>query len=632
MPLDFTETINIPTGKDTPNNGDGLKKTSEKPIFCGKRKIPENDTLSPTTTADSDFDNLFCSDRTGRWFPEEVAYLSALTDAFDSGMVLIMDGTKLHDFLANMLKCKLSRLTKKFKKANFTRGYTIRREKDFDDIRFKSIRKKLADTFSSFVSAQAHDCTRSQLRLLSSAQWKKYLVEFYTEQLGKSIDNLAGLDDYRRSVEELDRLIQRHEEEFKKRRKLDVTSRRSISIEDVPSLAAPRLEAAKTAARFESAHPQNKQASEFTAEPIDDDFLLLWGIREEEDVDAVVTDDEFNSYSSDTDSSSQQVHPFLSKLEEYLSKNTSPFDYAEVWLPILDQGNARLVCGGCVVTASCHSSAPLLKFAEVSSRTVFEAGVGIPGRTFSTGRSCWEQAVQYAQSSHFLRVESAGRYGIQTAVGIPIECEAVGTLVVCFFSRANLNKDDALIARLWKDLSSLNSVSQWALDSKGGENLDLLDTSFDYAEKVNTESNKLPSAFPRDISETNVVMECNPERVSRELSKHNLLALLTEQIPLTNTSSTTEEVNILNGFMLLRMLLLRSESSLNAQDLEIVQVICASYQLYAKMNKWSRSELAQMTVREFLFLSPNGTGTSVFYRYGAHDSVYVKQETEFRGR
>jgi hypothetical protein len=49
----------------------------------------------------------------------------------------------------------------------------------------------------------------------------------------------------------------------------------------------------------------------------DDDFLMLWGIREE--VDPIVTDDDFQSHSDSDSSSSQQVHPFLSKLDEYFA-------------------------------------------------------------------------------------------------------------------------------------------------------------------------------------------------------------------------------------------------------------------------------------------------------------------------
>ncbi len=103
-----------------------------------------------------------------------------------------------------------------------------------------------------------------------------------------------------------------------------------------------------------------RTAATAASEPIDEDFLLLWGIREEED--PIVTDDEFQSH-SDSDSSSQQVHPFLSKLEEYFAKNILPFDYVEVWLPIHDQGKVSLCCGGGFVPEKNKASPELLHFA-----------------------------------------------------------------------------------------------------------------------------------------------------------------------------------------------------------------------------------------------------------------------------
>jgi hypothetical protein len=64
-------------------------------------------------------------------------------------------------------------------------------------------------------------------------------------------------------------------------------------------------------------------------------FFLLWSIREEED--SIVTDDGFQSYSS-LNSSFQQVHLLLSKLEEYFVKSILSFDNVEVWLLIHNQG------------------------------------------------------------------------------------------------------------------------------------------------------------------------------------------------------------------------------------------------------------------------------------------------------
>ena len=62
-----------------------------------------------TMSADNDYQ------RTGRWTDDEVVYTDFLVEAFDSGRIPIEHGMKLSDFLAEVLLCKGSRLTKKMK-------------------------------------------------------------------------------------------------------------------------------------------------------------------------------------------------------------------------------------------------------------------------------------------------------------------------------------------------------------------------------------------------------------------------------------------------------------------------------------------------------------------------------------
>lgn len=642
LSLDFSETKSLCSlGSKTASLKDiaGASVSS----FCGKRKLSVDEADGINFYADSE--NLFCSDRTGRWTSEEVAYVNALTDAFDCGMFLLANGTRLHDFLTNFLKCKLSRLTKKFKKANFTRCYVYRSGMHNIDqnVQFRDIRMRVAETYASFLSSIGNELLKAQMRLLTSAQWKKHLVEFCSEQLAVHVDQFIGGEEYRSSVEELDRLMDYHADELKKRRKLDVTAHRAISVDDIASLDTKKAGRPKKAISVvaedlrkfksvknidetiaeeadtkhgkiatkrvpreqENAPKFSIQTAAAASEPIDEDFLLLWGIREEED--PIVTDDEFQSH-SDSDSSSQQVHPFLSKLEEYVAKNILPFDYVEVWLPILDQGKVSLCFGGGFFPSKSKETAELLHFANLSSQTAFDAGVGLPGRTYSSGQSYWEQGIQYAQAAHFPRVEAAGCAGIQTAVGIPVSCEVVGSLIVCFFSTTYVVKDDALVSRIWQDLNSLNSVSQWALDSNGGNNFDLLDSS--------------PEIF-KSVAEDGAADEIATDKAinPRETSKRDLLKLLTEQIPLTSSASSHDDVNILQGFMILRMLLLRNELSLNAKESEIAQIMCASYSLYAKMKKWTHRELAHIIVREFIYLNPNISTGSALIGNVAHNAA-----------
>jgi len=53
--------------------------------------------------------------RTGRWTTEEMTYCDKLIQCFKDGQLPLVEGTKLNDFLASILKSKQSRLTKKMK-------------------------------------------------------------------------------------------------------------------------------------------------------------------------------------------------------------------------------------------------------------------------------------------------------------------------------------------------------------------------------------------------------------------------------------------------------------------------------------------------------------------------------------
>lgn len=64
--------------------------------------------------------------RTGRWTAEEIAFRDFCMDAFDRGQLWVQPGTRLSDFLCQLLLCKPTRLTKKMKKANLaSRSYEL---------------------------------------------------------------------------------------------------------------------------------------------------------------------------------------------------------------------------------------------------------------------------------------------------------------------------------------------------------------------------------------------------------------------------------------------------------------------------------------------------------------------------
>jgi hypothetical protein len=175
---------------------------------------------------------------------------------------------------------------------------------------------RVAETYTSFLSSIESEFLKAQMRLLTIAQWKKYLVEICSEHLSLYVDHFVGAEEYCSSIQELDWLMEYHSYDLKTRRKLDVTAHRAISVwgysklgyqkgrsytEKSQSCSWSQREAHQTIIEDEGNNKlgklvmkqapreqenSNQKLSIRTAaaaafEPIDEDFLLLWGILEE---------------------------------------------------------------------------------------------------------------------------------------------------------------------------------------------------------------------------------------------------------------------------------------------------------------------------------------------------------------
>ena len=88
-------------------------------------------------------------------------------------------------------------------------------------------------------------------------------------------------------------------------------------------------------------------------------------------------------------------------------------------------------------------SAPTEEFAAITTTSTFAAGVGLPGRVWSSGRAAWIEDV--TQDSNFPRAEIAAKEGLHAAFCFPIlfGSEVVGVLE--FFSREIQQPDTRLI-------------------------------------------------------------------------------------------------------------------------------------------------------------------------------------------
>jgi hypothetical protein len=98
------------------------------------------------------------------------------------------------------------------------------------NVRIRAIRVRVAETYTSFLSSIESEFLKAQMRLLTIAQWKKYLVEICSEHLSLYVDHFVGAEEYCSSIQELDWLMEYHSYDLKTRRKLDVTAHRAISV------------------------------------------------------------------------------------------------------------------------------------------------------------------------------------------------------------------------------------------------------------------------------------------------------------------------------------------------------------------------------------------------------------------
>eukprot|EP00591_Stephanopyxis_turris_P011657 CAMPEP_0195508140 /NCGR_PEP_ID=MMETSP0794_2-20130614/1432_1 /TAXON_ID=515487 /ORGANISM="Stephanopyxis turris, Strain CCMP 815" /LENGTH=773 /DNA_ID=CAMNT_0040635027 /DNA_START=286 /DNA_END=2607 /DNA_ORIENTATION=+ len=330
------------------------------------------------------------------------------------------------------------------------------------------------------------------------------------------------------------------------------------------------------------------------------------------------------------------THPFLAELFKYAQTLRLPFEYYDLWVPSYvgddthndskttggglinslseeshggtTENNMRLIFAGHITVEHNLSLVPkdtpgfteLKTFGEYSSHFQFRPNHGLPGRVHANFAPCWEQSVQFAPSSHFERVEGAALTGIKTAVGIPVLSKSVGHIVVGCYSCIDMGRNDGLVGKLLKDFAGWNPVPRWTLVIEEGT----------HAMTMEGEQKARESA-PNELSDI------------REIER-DILNLLAEQIPLPVSSTSSSENELLHGYMMLRMLLLRPPASRTEEDHVALDIVCRSFINYTKSrnhdnkNSWSRREMGQVLVREFSFLRirhtssvPGSSGVSV---------------------
>lgn len=419
-----------------------------------KRKNATIARLNPSANTTNPEESGDASDlRTGRWTTEETLYCDKLIEHFEDGSLPISEGIKLNDFLANMLKSKQSRLTKKMKNARLS-AKTYKRTNGF--IVSYEHAKSFSDLEKSFFDSIQCDLERAEIRFHMQKEWRE-LFSTYCVAMGQKLD----ADSWLSSVEEMDRRVSQAKDAARMaRRKVmmgyaltqdSMNQERGVFIENPSSAEASSneiLSSHNTSGGQPTGHEQKKHRGGNSARAL-------------------------RMFSS----------PFVGKVIQYMHRHQVPFEHIDAWVPsfipngeqAVTQGGEQQKCrlcfagfattdtqmpadGGRPEALGTQEQFDLLSFGEYSSKFSFDVGSGLPGRVYNSGICSWEQGVANAPSHQFERCGGANQWGIKTVLGIPIPSPNVGRIVVLLYSRHDRTRDAEMVRRITEELTKVRHV------------------------------------------------------------------------------------------------------------------------------------------------------------------------------
>ena len=173
---------------------------------------------------------------------------------------------------------------------------------------------------------------------------------------------------------------------------------------------------------------------------------------------------------------------FLLKISSFLASTDFNFQHCDVWAPtqstvsggdMYGYGQMRLVNAGHITLKSSkipsHTAEKLNEFGVYSKTISFAPGSGLPGRVFATGQSIWMNDVHQATAEEFGLAGGARMYGIRTAVGLHVPT-SIATLVVVFYSTADLPRDVTVENHCMNFFRQLNPTPKWHLSIEVADN------------------------------------------------------------------------------------------------------------------------------------------------------------------
>jgi hypothetical protein len=368
--MDEAATQTVSTGNIN-SSAAGAPSTTVIPVTNTQGKRPSLQEEFPQSTTAS----VVSEDsgpRTGRWTPEETSFVDELIIKFGQGSLPIPDGAKLHEFLASILFCKGSRLTKKMKNAKLsTRSYARGTGciADLGDaIEFSALEEAFFNSITCAVE-------RSAIKFHMQRQWREMFCRVCSDR-----GQLLQAEPWLNSVEEVERRSSLAKVDARMKKRKRILHQDSCNKCDVNSYAS------------------NSRS--------------------------------FSRREKSSSSSICSQSPFLQVIMRYIIHNNIPFEHIDLWVPsfypashCLDAPHCaaycKLVFAGCA-TAPVDSSNRFSSFGKYSEGFSFELGRGIPGQIYESGVPVWNEDIQLAPTNNFERLAGSISSGIRTVVGIPV--------------------------------------------------------------------------------------------------------------------------------------------------------------------------------------------------------------------
>eukprot|EP00934_Nitzschia_sp_Nitz4_P007225 Nitzschia sp. Nitz4//scaffold79_size90958//7879//11018//NITZ4_005008-RA/size90958-snap-gene-0.75-mRNA-1//1//CDS//3329558198//7215//frame0 len=381
-----------------------------------------------------------------------------------------------------------------------------------------------------------------------------------------------------------------------------------------------------------------QQQKRARARTFSEDFLQPTSMKQRsfsEDFDAVLNDlmDPESAVGTSTKTGGTKIQSvsssglFLEAITTYMVRMNLPFQHADVWVPsflprdsngpskAVDMEQLRLFHAGFSTRNDIESSAiaALNEFGVYSDNFTFEPEQGLPGDVYSSGNIRWLSGVQNFTTKVFERSNGAKTHGIKTAVGIPLNTPLVGRIVVTLYSRDAVPEDLVMAKACQAELMKYSPAPKWKLVIEMNDApRNLLPPKPSFGVQGMVQSPNLGSASQ---SGGNIhalpaqVVSCGspntPTASSPDAEEQRIVALLGEHMPLSDGSvgepSTSAGANasLLSSFMAIRLMFLRSAARRSTQENEMVDVLKNSYRAYAKDNRRSGAELANLLAKDW---------------------------------